>query len=71
MLYHPELIVYLWLLPVSVLIIIPALFKTGCMLYRQTSWGKAALKNDAVQYFIQTSKRGKHPRVRAGVACAH
>ena len=36
MLYHPELIVYLWLLPVTFLVVIPAALATcrfvfGCM----------------------------------------
>ena len=64
MFYHPDLIVYLWLLPVVILIILPASLKTGFALYRHTSWGQAACaleyanKNSAVQSYA----RRKHPR---------
>lgn len=64
MFYHPDLIVYLWLLPVTILIILPLLLKGGCLLYQQTSWGKAALNPDALpNHIVPSTERRKHPRI--------
>jgi len=72
MLYHPELIIYLWLLPVSILIILPALFHSGCFLYQHTSRGKAALRPDTLKNSIaRANERRKHPGIGVTGACAH
>jgi len=71
MFYHPELIVYLWLLPVSILIVLPLLFKTGCALYLQTSRGKTALNSTALNNNVVANERRKHPRVAVSGARAY
>ena len=66
MLYHPDLIVYLWLLPVVLLIIMPVLFKTGCMFFRMTTRGQAACEKEPVQpnNTADQMERRKSPRVK-------
>lgn len=65
MFYHPELIVYLWLLPVFILIIVPVFFKVGCVLYCQTSWGRTTCSKEySRQHNLkQAQERRKHSRV--------
>ena len=65
MLYHPDYIVYLWLIPVVLVIVIPAFFKAVCALYRMTESGQAACAREYARQKKSTriSDRRKHPRV--------
>lgn len=72
MFYHPDLIVYLWLMPVFILIIVPVLFKVGCALYCKTPWGQTTCSKaySLKHHLIQAEERRKHSRVDIGGAPA-
>ncbi len=69
MLYHPELIVYLWLMPVLSLIVLPFLFKAGCTLYRLTPWGRTFFKEYSTgDNLVASQERRRYPRAEIGGA---